>query len=256
MSSLRNLQRRFAESLIDPQGVAAEADVRPNGMRAAARLRVYRNNVYASLTSALSACYPVVERLVGEDFFSFIARRYVRENPSRSGNLHDYGGRFSEFLVAPPNCAGLAYLPEVARVEWAIQEVYHAAEPARADLVAMTELPPDRYADVRFRVHPASRLLTTKYPALRIWQVNQPGYRGDDVVSLDDGGDYLLVIRRRQEIELERLSAGEFVLLRELAQGRTVTYACEHALAMQPDLNLPARLRHHVMRQTLTGFYL
>lgn len=256
MSSLRNLQQRFADSLMDAETATAEADVRVCGMAPAARLRVYRNNVYASLSSALAAGYPVVERLVGSDFFRFIARRYVREYPSVSGNLHDYGDLFADFLAVTPGCEGLPYLPDVACLEWACQAVYHSAEPPRVDLAALTELPRDRYSEVRFRLHPASRLLTTKYPALRIWQVNQPGYQGDDIVSLDDGGDYLLVIRRDREIEIERLSTGEFVLLRELAEGRTVLYACEHALAMQPDLNLNARLRRYVASQALTGFYL
>lgn len=254
MHSLRNLQQRFAESLFDEQSRGFTEQIRANGIGATGRLRVYRNNVFASLTSALTACYPVVQRLVGEDFFNFVARRYVREYPSRSGNLHDYGSHFAEFLDGLPNATELPYLAEVAQLEWAYQYVYHAAEPRAMDVDEMSRLPPDRYGALRFDLHPASQLLTTKYPVLRIWQINQPDYEGNDLVSLDEGGDYLLVIRRNYEIEIERLSAGEFVLLRELAHRRTVCYACEHALAMQPDLDLTARLRSHVMRQTLTGF--
>src|SRR5689334_21117181 len=86
MLSLRERQRGFAAALL---GTAAV----PGG------LQVYRNNVFASLTEALAAVYPVVKRLVGEPFFNQLARRFIRRHPSRSGNLHDFGAELPAFIA-------------------------------------------------------------------------------------------------------------------------------------------------------------
>lgn len=254
MHSLRSLQSCFAKAVFDPENTAFGLRIRPDGLGSADRLRIYRNNVFASLTEALRACYPVVDRLVGKQFFDFAAHRYIRRYPSASGDLHDFGASFDELLERLPEAASLVYLADVARLEWAYQEVFHAADADPLDLTAIASIPQERYAGLRFRLHAASRLLASAYPVLRIWQVNQPEHRGDDTVDLSAGGIKLLVIRRALEIELEPLSAGEYALLTALAQGRTMDYACEHALAAEPDLDLPATLRSHVRRHTLVGF--
>jgi hypothetical protein len=89
---------------------------------------------------------------------------------------------------------------------------------------------------------------------LRIWQVNQEGYEGEQTVDLAEGAVRLLVIRRALEVELETLSPGEFVLLEALAQDQEFGPACEVALAAEPDVDLTACLQHHVLRGTLVSF--
>jgi Uncharacterized protein conserved in bacteria len=254
MSSLHNLQTRFAEAVFNPGSTGFERHIRPNGLTGARRLRVYRNNVFVSLTEALRVCYPVINHLVGERFFDYTAEHYIRVYPSTSGNLHDFGREFAAFIGAFSPASHLLYLADVARLEWAYQEVFHAAEPAPLDLFELSSVPPDRYSDLRFELHPASRLVASDYPILRIWQVNQPDYVGDATVDLSEGGVNLLVIRRSLKIERETLSAGEYVLLKALAEGRIIGYASAYALDVEPALDLPACLRRHVARHTLVGF--
>ncbi|MGH8569008.1 MAG: HvfC/BufC family peptide modification chaperone, partial [Gammaproteobacteria bacterium] len=205
---------------------------------------------------ALRASYPIIDRLVGERFFDHAAARYIRDYPPGSGNLHDFGGQFAELLAACPGASLLSYLADVARLEWACQEVYHAAEPARLKLAALAEVPPDRYHELRFQLNPAGRLLASDYPILRIWQVHQPEYQGETTVDLSLGGIQLLVIRRALEIEFEPLSQGEYALLKALREGRTLGDACGLALEAEPHLNVAALLRSHVARHTLVGFSL
>ena len=102
MHSLRNLQSRFAEAVFDPKSTGFGLHVRANGLGGARRVSVYRNNVVNGLTEALRVSYPVVERLVGVEFFAHAARCYVRDVPSRSGNLHDYGAAFPAHLARLP----------------------------------------------------------------------------------------------------------------------------------------------------------
>lgn len=123
------------------------------------------------------------------------------------------------------------------------------------NLEALAEVPRCRYEELRFAIHPSARLFASSYPALRIWQTNQRDYAGDPQVSLAEGGDLLLVMRRAAEIEIERLGPGEFTLLYQLEQGRNMRYACESALAAEPGLCVTTALRSHVARHTICGFH-
>lgn len=255
MLSLRNLQRTMADALLQANEVVRLDCLRARSGPAARRLRVYRNNVRTTLTGALESGYPVVRRLLGAEYFRVLALRYVRDYPSRTGNLIDYGGEFPPFLETIAELRTLPYLPDVAHLERMMREVLFAAEPRRMNLEALAEVPRCRYEELRFAIHPGARLIASSYPALRIWQTNQPDHAGDPQVSLEEGGDLLLVIRRDAEVEIERLSPGEFTLLYQLEQGRNMRYACESALAAEPALCITAALRSHIARHTICGFH-
>ncbi len=253
MPSLHDLQLGFAEAVFDATASHFTQYIRANGLTGARRLQVYRNNVFASLTSALQAVYPVVERLVGEGFFRHAADRYIRRYPSTSGNLHDFGCAFAEFLAGFKAAAALAYLPDVARLEWAHHLVFHAAEHPSLDLSALSAIRPDHHT-ARFHLHPASRLLASDYPVLRIWEVNQDGYTGDQCVDLAEGGVKLLVLRRGLAIELQTLGEGEYAFLNALAAPQDLGSACEAALGAEANFDPGACLQRHVARCTLVGF--
>jgi hypothetical protein len=256
MHGLRSLQLAFAEAVYSPVNVRVASRIRPNGLDSARRVQVYRNNTVAGLTSALEAVYPVVQRLVGADYFRFATEEYIRDYPSLSGNLHHFGDHFGEFLATLPSAAGLPYLPDIARLEWAYHEVFHAAPSAPLNVEALQGISATNWERLGFNLHPASRLVTSGYPVLRIWQVNQNDYKGDQRVDLDEGGVRVQVLRRNLEIAMHELGPGEFTWLIALAAGRDITRAYEQACEGELDFDLNACLQRHVMRGTLVDWYL
>jgi hypothetical protein len=208
-------------------------------------LQVYRNNFFISLRQALADVYPVVRRLVGEEFFNQLARRFVREHPSRSGNLHDFGRELARFVETLPDLSELPYLPDVAALEWALHEVFHEAEAQPFDFSTLSD--PE---NARLPLHPAARLIASRYPILAIWEANQSDDPG--TVELDAGGDWLIVFRDGLERQILRLSPGEFALLGALAQGMTLGEACEAAVAAQPQIDLGAAMGRFVASRFLS----
>ena len=251
--SLRELQQAFAAAVLDDQP-ALLAHVRDGIFPAARHVQVYRNNTFANLTDALAACYPVVRRLVGEGFFDYAADGYIRRHPPTSGNLHDFGAELADFLAAFPAAQSLPYLRDVARLEWAWQQVYHAADPAALTPAALADVAPEKYGALVLHLHPSARLLQSPYPCLRIWQVNQPDFDGDTSVDLDQGGDRLLVIRRGLEIEIATLGAADYALLHAFAERRPLREATDAALVAEPGFDLGAALRRHIGAGMITGF--
>ena len=66
-------QSAFADALLDPARPCPPGLRTWNGSDPARRLAVYRNNVVSSLIDALADTFPVVQRLVGTEFFRAMA---------------------------------------------------------------------------------------------------------------------------------------------------------------------------------------
>jgi len=240
MLSLREVQRRAYRAIV------LEDDVLALTRSRAARLEVYRNNARETFRKTLSATYPVVERLVGDACFRGIAAHFMREFPSRAGDLGRFGAELAILLEIYYRDTQFAYLADVARLEWACTEVETAADSAPFDLLELASVREEEHAMLRFAMRPCVRLVSSRYPVLRIWHANQ----GDDVgtVDLAGGGERVLVARRGQELRLEALDAGTFAFARSLADGEPLGDAldagCTAARGFDPGaaLGLLARL--------------
>jgi hypothetical protein len=247
---LRDLQADFAAAVFDERPEMA-ARVRAGRFPAAQHLQVYRNNVVESLTGALRAVYPVVEKLVGDGFFRYAAHEYLRAHRPRSGNLHDFGDAFAAFLAGFAPAAELPYLPDVARLEWAWHRAFHAADAPPFDFARLGAIPAARHETLRFVLHPSAHLLAAQFPIVRIFEINQEGYGGDTSVDLAEGGVHALVIRRGLTVTVEPLAAGEAALLTALAAQQILGAAMQAASAAQADFDLTAALAGHLQRGTL-----
>lgn len=157
----------FAAALADPALPPPEGRFDPRGFA------VYRNNVAVGLTKALEGRYPVTRRLVGDAFFRAMAGAYIAGNKPRSAVLIFYGADFPAFVSGFAPAAELPYLPDVAALENAWTEAYHAAEAEPLALAALGEVAPERLEGLRFVLHPAARGLRFATPAASIWAAHQ-----------------------------------------------------------------------------------
>jgi hypothetical protein len=255
MPSLVEIQRGVAAAMIsgDPPALAGLGIV-AGTMSPAARIDIYRRNVFGNYRKALATTFPVVRQLVGAAFFNAAADAYVRAHPSTRGDVNRYGDDLARFLAAYEPARTLAYLPDIARLEWAIDQAAIAADAPPFDLAALAALPEKAHAGLRFVLHPSAQVVESHYPILHIWQVNQPDFEGPAEVDLREGGDSLLIVRGERGVDLERLKPGEAALLDGFAAGETLALAADLATEAEPSFDLPAALRRHVANHVLTAF--
>ncbi len=253
MLGLPELQRDFACAVLTGEATVT-GHVRRNGLDPVQRLAIYRNNTMLGLTEALRATFPAVNGLVGEGFFNALARTYIRRHPPESGCLLEYGSRFPAFAAEWRAARSLVYLPDVARLEWLCQEAYHEADGVGLDPSVLAAVPAKYQGDIRFRLHPSARLMESDYPVRRIWEVNQPGFSGDDAVSLQEGGCRLLLFRRSLEVEIHALDAGDYALLTSLADDATITAALERAANADIRFDLMNSLKRWIESGLFTDF--
>lgn len=256
MPRLRDLQLDFLHSIFSGDGTNFPRHVVANGLVGNQRMAIYRNNVFGCLTKTLEAAYPVILRLVGEGFFKRIATEFIYQNPSTSGDLHRFGGDFAKFLSCFPAAAELTYLPDIARLEWLCHEVFYEADQGALDINTLACVPTGRYNDLKFKLHPATRLFVSSFPVHKIWEVNQLYYCGDQTVNLNMGGVRLLVKRNRHRVELQVLTDGEWTFLQGIASGMEFADICESTLQADPLLDLNGIVCQLVAQSIIVDFTL
>lgn len=255
MLALRELQSAFRQAIFHGGDDVLLAYVQGSGVAPARRVAVYRGNVLHNYSEALRAVYPVVERLVGEAFFVGAGREYIVTHPSRSGDLHDYGDKFGEFLDSFEHAAILPYLGDVARLEWLWHECFHAAEQPPLSLQRLAGVANDSLDTLCLHLHPACRLLASRYPVSKIWFVNQPDWHGAKDVDLNTDGDSRLLLRRDGfAVVIEDLGVGEFEMLLALARGEPLVGACTKAGAADRGCDPVSFLQRMLGYGVLVGF--
>jgi hypothetical protein len=223
-----------------PPGLAA-----PDPGEVARRFAVYRNNVHHGLTRALAARFPVVERLVGAEFFTAMARVFLAAAPPRDPVLLSWGGELPGFLDRFPPLAHLPWLGDVARLELARGRAYHAADAAPVAPEALAVAAPER---LRLTLHPSVELFASPHPAVRIWQAHQPGATPG---PLAPGADHALVARRPDfAVTVDLIDPGTHRVLAALAAGRPLG---EAAAEDDPTPALALLVRHGLIAAIETG---
>ncbi len=241
MNTLSSDLIQFASAILgsdEPDGNRAGGTKYSAGLA----LAVYRNNYIGNLHDALAGAYPVVEKLVGDAFFRRLTHAYIEQHGSRSGNLHHYGEQLSAFVASFEPARQLAYLPDVAALEWACHCAYFADDADAFEISKLSEFSAERYADLVFSMHPSCHLLHSRFPIAAIWLAHQPGAPNDFHIDLDSGTCVALVVRQDHEVTLQELAVDEADWLAEIREGATLGTATDRTLANRPDFDLPTAL--------------
>jgi hypothetical protein len=231
----------FCPPLLNPDRDTPSAVTGPGSKTAVKRYKVYRNTVTVSLINALVAIFPATERITGSDFFRAMARFHIRANPPRSPLLFEYGGGFPDFIEQYEYARQLPWLADVARIERAWLDAYHAADmtPLRADVLA--SIAPERLSDIVFSPHAATRIVRSRFSALSLFAAN----RSDETVGTPvepDTPEDALITRPELEVVARRLPPGGASFLESLISGHTLADAATAAFAEEALFDLPANI--------------
>lgn len=230
-----------------PPGLTAWNKHEPNR-----RFSVYRNNVRGALVEALAVRYPVVMRLVGDEFFRAMARDYALGNLPLSPVLIDYGADFPEFIAGFTPAASLPYLADVARLESAYWQAYHAADEKPADMALLQVLDPGDLANVRLSFIAACAVVTSPHPIVAIWQTNT---RDEAVAQVDLSlAEDALVSRPGLNVEVRRLPPGAAAFLTALLASLSLGDAAEAGMQASPEFDLARNIGGLFQAGIVRGF--
>lgn len=214
-------QAQFRNALLDPDLAAPEGMTDPHGRPPGKRFAVYRNNVAVGLTTALETGFPVLRRLLGPDFFTAMAGVFLRAHPPRSRLMMLYGAEMPDFILSFPPVAHLPYLPDVARLEFALRQSYHAKDTAAIDPAVLGELSGQRFLAARLCIAPSVGVVRSAWPIHAVWRANT----SDTNQKLVWEPETVLIVRRDFDPTPHVVAAEAGVFIERLIAGDPVADA-------------------------------
>ncbi len=195
--------------------------------RAARAFAVYRNNYRVNLQEALRVTYPVTAQLVGDEFFAALINVFVTSCPPRSPVLIEYGGELPAFISQFEPAAAVPYLADVARLEAAWNDAYHAAESGSLQPSALGGLTAEALAVTRVALHASLQLVRSSFPVASIWELHRSPSR-DPALSWE--AEDALVLRPDAEVLVLALKPGYAEFVTALREGRCIAAAASTVL--------------------------
>lgn len=167
---LHDLQKQFMKMIAPTRAVDPEL-----------RLQIYRDSSLGARLKALSKVFNGTARMVGEQFFAQMATEFLKQQPSRQLTADAQGQQFPEFIATYTAAASVPYLSDLAQFEWLWYHVFHGAP----------NIP---------------QYMQSNYPVTQIWEMCQPEYKGDFVLTDLAEPLHVMLVQREQRIYWYHLS--------------------------------------------------
>lgn len=208
------------------------------GIAAEKRLFLHLNTIDHALLAVLCQAYPATVQLLGDAAFAAAAKAFLRAAPPQRPALSGYGAGFDRFLVEQ----GLLEerLAAVARLDWAAQEAYFAADAEPLTAEALAGVPEPQHPGLRFVLVPSGRLVPLPAPAAwASWsRAASRAAVAIEPLSPPPGGPLAgALVWRRPDMMVAALplAAADLVCLAALAGGETLIGAASAAQDAAPD---------------------
>ena len=201
-----------------------------------ARLAIYRNNYYASMIDVVKDAFPTVEHIVGEEFFTALAKLYLRTHPPKNPSLIYFGKAFPEFLANSEHTQDLLYLPDCARLDHLQHLSYHAADENPVLPAAFSNYTPTELVVKKIRFLPSFKLLQSSYAIYSIWELNQVEGSHSKHVNAH-APESVLVLRQNLNVQIQHIENELYTFLNYLDDTVPIGESIELTMSQYSDFN-------------------
>jgi len=259
MSDLEKLQNTFIDDCLSGKLKEGEVRMEPyldsSVLSAKAQMEIYQDSALGNINHAMKQTYDVLERLVGERFFAHIIDNFVLEYRPTSGDMADFGEELPEFLKNFKPAQDHPYLSDVAKLEWLFKESANADREQIIDATSFSNVPAERYMDLKFTVHVSVNIMQSKYPVLHIWQSNKDN-DGIEEIDLDEGGDTLLMVCPQNKVNIHRIIKAEKIFIENLQKGHTLFEAFEYSVGEDESFDMQESLNRFLSYGVFSSVFL
>jgi hypothetical protein len=248
--SLGDLQKTFLESFYKKERKFLNY-IRPHkSLSSQHKFEIYAGSITENLIKALRENFPVIEKLVGDEFFRFMAYEYIVKTRSVSPNLGDYGSSFSDFVKHFPSAQCLPYLADVCRLEWYWHKAYAGINYSPFDVNELSQIDANCHRTLNFKRCANSYLLKSNYPIKIIWELNQRDELKEEI-QLQEQKLHLLIWRPNMEVVITELTEIQWLILQAFDEGLSLE---ELSGQFKGKADLNVEIPHMFAEGWFTGF--
>lgn len=161
MPSLADAQRNFIATVNDGPDALDATLFAGAPDRIILGLKAHANTICHARLVALEDSFPLTRAEIGEDRFNALSREYVETAEAKACDLAQIGHHFAPFLQ---NAKMPAAIVDLAAIEWAWLESYHAADASPLTLEAMSALAETDLLNLAVILHPSARICSLRAP--------------------------------------------------------------------------------------------
>ena len=240
---LNQLQQDFIESSLGHDATTDLNDALKHYSEAErdARLAIYRNNYYASMIDVVKDAFPTIEKLVGEEFFTALAKLYLKGHPPSNASLIHFGDAFAEFLATNEHTADMPYLPDCARLDHLQHASYHAANDAPIAPETFASFTPTDIVEKKIRFVPSLKLLQSPYAIYSIWELNHVEESHSKQVNAHTP-ESVLVLRHNLTVQIQQIEDELYTFLKHLEDTFPIGESIELTMSQYSDFNASAAI--------------
>jgi hypothetical protein len=188
------------------------------------RVDIYANMYFYRLLEVLQEDFPATLVVIGAERFHNLATGYLIEYPPAHFSISYAGNHLADFLRDHPLREEFPFLADLARLERALIEVFHAADATALDADQMRAIPPADWPALNLKLHPASEILDLHWDVAAILQAVEQGTQPPLPQRADAS---MLVWRSRNRVYYRAIDSAERDALDAIAKGITFAELCE-----------------------------
>jgi hypothetical protein len=237
-SDLNWVERLLYRLITAPSGVAEglanEKSLAPEGLErviagderlsAEERVDIYANMYFYRLLDVLKEDFPATLAMVGAERFHNLVTGYLIEYPPAHFSISYAGNHLADFIHEHPLREEFPFLADLARVERALIEVFHAPGAVPLDAPQMRALPPKDWPALKLRLSPAHQILELEWDVAPILKAVEEGVEPSQPTRREIR---MLVWRNSNRVYYRAIDSAERAALDAIGKGTTFAEMCE-----------------------------
>ena len=223
---------RTNESVSDERGLTRgvlEALVHGDDrLSAVERIGIYANAYFYRLLDCLVEDFPATLAVLGADNFAALVKEYLLEHPPTEPSIVYAGLYLADFLNHHPFAERWPFIADLARLERAVLDVFHAADAPALRLETLHAVPSEEWPALKLRTHPAVEIVHSEWQIADVLHTVEQGRQWTDPEHEDAS---VLVWRQNALVNYRNLEPVERHALVIVSKGASFASVCEAVAA-------------------------
>lgn len=244
MSSLDQHMEIIAGLVAGTLESSALAGLMSDGADPGPAARVYRNSSLLAACDALKSNYQATGLIMGDEFFSAMARAYVDANRAEQRSLVGYGRSLPEFIDSAAEQHGLPWLSSIAQLDRAWLEAHLAKDdkPLAPEDLAGLACDEEKLLAAQFGLRRSVCLVETAQTVFDLWQDLRAKRLPEAAVEVSSGAQHVLIWRHESEVQSRTTGPGEHAFLGALSRGKTLGNAAQSGVSAEETFDAGSAL--------------
>ena len=219
-------------------------------LSAAERVGIYADAYFYRLLECLGEDFPATQAVLGTDNFAALVKGYLLEHPPTEPSILHAGLYLADFLNDHPLAERWPFIADLARLERAVLDVFHAADSLPLRIEALQTVPLEKWPALKLRTHPSVDIVHSEWRIADVLHTVEQGREWTDPKHEEAS---VLVWRQNALVNYRALEPVERDALVIVAKGASFAAVCEAMAAGAEEPNRVALIGRLMARWLADG---